>query len=45
MGGSKPWQRLCGEKNMRVRALIFQNELQMRDLGCFRGLDVLWASL
>jgi len=29
----------------RVRALILASECRMRDLGCFRGLDTLWASL
>jgi len=31
-------------ENGWVRALIFQNDLQLRDLGCFRGLDTLWTS-
>jgi len=32
-------------ENGRVRALIFENDLQMENLGCFRGLGTLWASL
>jgi len=29
----------------RARALILASEYRMRDLGCFRGLVTLWASL
>jgi len=30
---------------VRVKALILANECRMKDLGCFRGLGTLWASL
>jgi len=31
-------------ENGWVRALIFQNDLQLRNLSCFRGLGTLWAN-